>query len=83
MSDVLEITQLVNLYGLAVDSQRWQLFGRIFAADVAADGNPLWDGTGWYDDALVRTPVAGGSLTGYAASPGGPATRSATRRLPA
>lgn len=21
----------------------------------AADGDPLWDGTGWYDDALVRT----------------------------
>ena len=23
----------------------------------AADGNPLWDGTGWYDDTLTRTPV--------------------------
>jgi hypothetical protein len=22
----------------------------------AADGNPLWDGTGWYDDTLLRTP---------------------------
>ena len=22
----------------------------------AADGGPLWDGTGWYDDALVHTP---------------------------
>ena len=21
----------------------------------AAGGNPLWDGTGWYDDTLVRT----------------------------
>ena len=118
-SDVLAITQLVNLYGLAVDSQRWQLFDRIFATDVdadygatshwtdreqfkadfaafhapfdstqhtmsshvvrvdgdraysfcnggwrlvrkAADGNPLWeplwDGSGWYDDILLRTP---------------------------
>jgi hypothetical protein len=114
-SDVVAITQLVNLYGLAVDSQRWELFGEIFADDVAADygptsqwtdrarfiaefatfhepfdstqhtmsthvvrvdgdrahsfcnggwrlirkavdGNPLWDGTGWYDDTLVRTP---------------------------
>ena len=111
--DVVAITQLVNLYGLAVDSQRWDLFDRIFAADVDADygstshstdrqgfkndfagfhapfdstqhtmsthvvdvdgdkavsfcnggwrllrkaaGEPLWDGTGWYDDALVRT----------------------------
>ncbi len=113
-SDVVAITQLVNLYGLAVDSQRWQLFDSIFTADVdadygasshwsdlarfksdfavfhdpfdstqhtmsthvvhvdgdhahsfcnggwrlvrkAADGNPLWDGTGWYDDTLLRT----------------------------
>jgi hypothetical protein len=118
-SDVVAITQLVNLYGLAVDSQRWQLFDRIFVTDVdadygatshwtdreqfkadfaafhapfdstqhtmsthvvhvdgdraysfcnggwrlvrkAADGNPLWeplwDGSGWYDDTLMRTP---------------------------
>ena len=104
----------MNLYGLAVDSQRWELFDRIFADDVDADygptshwtdrarfisefaafhepfdstqhtmsthvvhvdadcahsfcnggwrlvrkaagGNPLWDGTGWYDDTLART----------------------------
>jgi hypothetical protein len=114
-SDVVAITQLVNLYGLAIDSQRWELFDRIFATDVDADygatscwtdraqfksdfaafhdpfdstqhtmsthvihvdgdrarsfcnggwrlvrkaagDNPLWDGTGWYDDALLRTP---------------------------
>lgn len=114
-SDVVAITQLVNLYGLAVDSQRWELFDRIFAPDVDADygptshwtdreqfksdfaafhdpfdstqhtmsthvvhvsddgarsfcnggwrlireaagDDPLWDGTGWYDDGLVRTP---------------------------
>jgi hypothetical protein len=36
-SDVVAITQLLNLYGLAVDSQRWQLFDRIFVADVDAD----------------------------------------------
>lgn len=111
--DVVEITQLVNLYGFAVDTQRWDLFDRIFTADVdadfsetahwrdlasfksdfaafhdpfdttqhvmsnhlvevdgdgakaftygswrlvrkAVDGSPLWDGTGWYDDDLVR-----------------------------
>ncbi len=115
-SDIVTITQLVNLYGLAVDSQRWELFDRIFAAAVDADygpashwtdreqftadfaafhdpfdstqhtmsthvvhvdgdrahsfcnggwrlvrraagGDPLWDGTGWYDDTLLRTPV--------------------------
>lgn len=113
-SDVVAITQLVNLYGLAVDSQRWQLFDSVFAADVVADygassrwtdlerfkadfaayhapfdstqhtmsthvvrvdgdrahsfcngawrlvrnaaeGGALWDGTGWYDDAWLRT----------------------------
>jgi hypothetical protein len=113
--DVVAITQLVNLYGLAVDSQQWELFDTTFTADVdadyggsthwtdlaqfksdfaafhdpfdstqhtmsthvvrldgdrahsfcnggwrlvrnAAEGGPLWDGTGWYDDALARTP---------------------------
>jgi hypothetical protein len=114
-NDVVAIIQLLNLYGLAVDSQRWELFDRIFAIDVdadfgptshwtdreqfkadfaafhapfdstqhtmsthvihidgdhahsfcnggwrlirtAAEGDPLWDGSGWYDDELVRTP---------------------------
>ncbi len=36
-SDVVAIMQLLNLYGLAVDSQRWELFDRIFATDVDAD----------------------------------------------
>ena len=36
-SDVMAITQLLNLYGLAVDAQRWELFDRIFATDVDAD----------------------------------------------
>jgi SnoaL-like domain len=115
-SNVVAITQLVNLYGLAVDSQQWHLFDSIFTTDVdadygasshwtnldqftsdfaafhapfdstqhtmsthvvhvdgdgahcfcnggwrlvrkAADGGPLWDGSGWYDDTLVRTPA--------------------------
>ena len=112
--DITAITQLINLYGFAVDSQQWSLFDRIFTEDVeadfsesahghnletfkndfavfhdpfdstqhcmmnhmvnvdgdkansmtygtwrlvrkATDGNPLWDGSGWYDDAWVRT----------------------------
>jgi len=112
--DIVAIIQLVNLYGLAMDTQRWELFDRIFTDDVdadysaaahwrdlksfkadfaafhdpfdstqhcmmnhvvnvrgdtaqaftygtwrlvrrAAEGSPLWDGSGWYDDALVRT----------------------------
>jgi len=112
--DSREIVQLINLYAFAVDTQRWDLFDRIFTdgceADFsktahwqdrasfkrdfgafhavfdstqhimsnhivqvdgdqaqaftygtwrlirrAAEGLPLWDGSGWYDDALVRT----------------------------
>ncbi len=37
MSDREEIIQLINLYGLAMDTQRWDLFDRIFTADVDAD----------------------------------------------
>jgi hypothetical protein len=114
VQDTQSIIQLVNLYGFAVDTQRWELFDRIFTADVdadygetshwrdlasfksdfavfhdpfdstqhimsnhlvqvegdkaqafthgtwrlvrnKADGTPLWDGSGWYDDDLVRT----------------------------
>src|SRR5271156_5746603 len=113
--DIAQVVAVVNLYGLAVDSQRWDLFDQIFTADVdadygpsshwtqleqfrrdfaafhapfdttqhtmsthvvridddvahcfcngswrlvreAVDGDPLWDGTGWYDDTLMSTP---------------------------
>ncbi len=35
--DIIAIQQSLNLYGLAVDTQRWDLFDRIFTADVDAD----------------------------------------------
>jgi len=113
-----QIIQVINLYGLAMDTQRWDLFDQVFTEHVDADfgpgvhwtslarfkadfaafhapfdatqhvmtnhnvrvlgdvahaltygawrlvrraaaeadgGDPLWDGTGWYDDELVRT----------------------------
>jgi hypothetical protein len=112
-SDREDIIQLLNLYGLAVDSRRWDLFDQLFSdyidadygpgahwtslpqfkadfggfhagfdatqhmmtthivlinGDIAhaltygswrlvrreAEGGPLWDGTGWYDDELAR-----------------------------
>ncbi len=112
--DTSAIIGIINLYGFAVDTQYWDLFDRIFTADVeadfsatahwpdrasfkrdfalfhapfdstqhamlnhlvrvdgdkahaftygnwrlirkAVDGDPRWDGTGWYDDELVRT----------------------------
>ena len=111
--DILSIINTINLYGLAVDTQRWGLFDRIFTQDVDADfgetshwrdlasfksdfavfhdpfdstqhimmnhvvdvagdlahaftygswrlirrsveGRPTWEGTGWYDDELMR-----------------------------
>ncbi len=113
--DKAEITELLNLYGLALDAHAWELFDRIFSQDVVAEfgpagagwvgldefkrsfadfhlqfdnhqhtmtgqlvnvdgdtatafsygnwllvrddapGGPSWQGTGWYDDELVRT----------------------------
>jgi hypothetical protein len=112
--DKAAIIELINLYGLAMDTRRWDLFDRIFTQDCDADygptahwtgraqfksdfgtfhlgfdatqhvmtnhlvtvdgdransltygmwrlirhaaqGDPLWDGTGWYDDEWVRT----------------------------
>ena len=111
--DVIAITNLINLYGLVMDTQRWDMFDRLFTSDVDADygegshwrdlakfkadfgafhkifdatqhlmsnhlvnvqgdtaeactygnwrlirkgleGGDLWEGTGWYDDKLVR-----------------------------
>jgi SnoaL-like domain len=111
--DITTITNLLNLYGLAMDTQRWDLFDEIFTPNVDADygptshwrdlatfkrdfavfhdpldstqhaivnhiidvrgdvanaftygtwrlirkgveGGDLWEGTGWYDDELVR-----------------------------
>ncbi|HUD29390.1 MAG TPA: nuclear transport factor 2 family protein [Novosphingobium sp.] len=114
MADREDIIELLNLYGFAMDTRRWDLFDRIFTADVDADYGPtsswtdrerfkadfgsfhelfdatqhvmtnhlvriegdrafahtygswrlirhaagdppVWDGTGYYDDTLVRT----------------------------
>jgi hypothetical protein len=114
VSDRNDIIQLINLYGFAVDTQRWDLFDQVFTVDVdadfggsahwqgldqwkadfaafhapfdatqhvmtnhqvrvcgesahsftygqwrlvrhAAEGSPLWDGSGWYDDEWVKT----------------------------
>ena len=37
MADREDIIELINLYGLAMDTQRWDLFDRIFTEDVDAD----------------------------------------------
>jgi hypothetical protein len=45
-SDIAEIVNLINFYAVAVDSQQWQLFDRIFTDDVDADfgGQAAWQG---------------------------------------
>ncbi|HTQ16556.1 nuclear transport factor 2 family protein [Mycobacterium sp.] len=52
---MVAITQLVNLYGLAVDSQRWELFDRIFDTDVNADYGPT---SHWTDLAQLKADFA-------------------------
>lgn len=55
MSDREEIIQLINLYGLAVDTQRWQLFDLIFAENVGADFGP---GVRWAGLAQFKSDFA-------------------------
>ena len=51
MSDREEIVQLVNLYGLAMDTRRWDLFDRIFTPDCDADYGPT---SHWTDRAAFK-----------------------------
>jgi len=46
LEDRKEITNLINFYGLAIDSQRWELFKQIFSSDCEAD---FGGGAHWYD----------------------------------
>jgi hypothetical protein len=43
-NDIIEIISLVNLYAIAVDTRRWDLFDEIFTSDVHADfgGGAKW-----------------------------------------
>lgn len=45
-NEALDIIAIVNLYAMAVDTQQWALFDRVFVADVDADfGGPhRWQG---------------------------------------
>ncbi|MBZ9685221.1 nuclear transport factor 2 family protein [Clostridium estertheticum] len=46
-NDTTEIIQIINLYGLALDSHSWDLMPEIFTEDVIADFGPagaLWVG---------------------------------------
>jgi hypothetical protein len=38
--DLPAIVNVINLYGLAMDTQRWELFDRISTEDIAVDFGP-------------------------------------------
>jgi len=43
--DVIEVIGVINLYALAVDTRRWELFDRVFTHNVEADfgGESRWN----------------------------------------
>jgi SnoaL-like protein len=50
-SDVIAITNVVNLYALALDSQKYELFDKVFTADAwVSFGGPAQ----WNDRALLK-----------------------------
>lgn len=54
-TDIEAIKQVVNLYGFAVDTQRWALFDRIFTDDIDADYSPS---AHWRDLATFKSDFA-------------------------
>jgi hypothetical protein len=53
--DESEIISIINLYALAIDTQRWDLFDRVFTEGVAAD----YDGSAqWNDLATFKSDFA-------------------------
>jgi hypothetical protein len=55
--DKAEIIELLNLYGLAIDTHRWDLFDRIFTQDVTFDLGPA--GVVWTDLATAKRDLDG------------------------
>lgn len=53
--DVSSIINVINLYGIAVDAQRWDLFDRIFSEDVQAD---YGETSAWRDRARFKAEFA-------------------------
>jgi hypothetical protein len=58
--DLVEIINVVNLYPVAVDTQQWVLFDRIFTPDVTADfgGAAVWGERGSFKAAfeMIHAP---------------------------
>jgi hypothetical protein len=53
--DVIEAIGVINLYALAVDTRRWELFDRVFTPDVEADFGPQ---ARWSDLASLKRDFA-------------------------
>jgi len=53
--DINRIINAVNLYALATDTQRWELFDLVFTPDVEADYGP---GIHWHDIASFKRDFA-------------------------
>jgi SnoaL-like domain len=51
LDDTRQIVNVLNLYGLAIDSHRYEMFDQVFAPDVQADYNPP---VGWKDRDGIR-----------------------------
>ena len=52
--DERAIISVINLYAIAMDARRWDLFDRIFTDDVDAD----YSGPHWYDLSTFKTDFA-------------------------
>lgn len=53
--DIVEIINVINLYPVAVDAQRWELFDRIFTADAETN---FGGGAKWTDLASLKRDFA-------------------------
>ncbi len=54
-SDIAQITNVINLYALAVDTHSWELFDDVFTADIAIDfGGPA----AWQDRDSLKAAFA-------------------------
>jgi hypothetical protein len=52
---IVEIVDVVNLYPIAVDARRWELFDQVFTADAKAD---FGGGARWQDRAALKRDFA-------------------------
>jgi hypothetical protein len=56
--DSLDIIGVINLYALAIDTQRWELLDCVFTLDARADYNPASRWSQWSDLATLKRDFA-------------------------